>query len=112
MKKISFILSLAFTQFAMASTIDNTKITAILAGEVYGNVVILKISPKPTDTPDCQTNPNFNYGFDPTTEIGKVTLSMALAAYASAKSVYLNGYGDCNLSPSLGVERLRQISVQ
>jgi hypothetical protein len=112
MNKLIFLLALTFTQLSAASTINSTKITAILAGEVYGNVVLIKISAKPTDIPTCQTNPTLSYAFDPSTVVGKTTLSMALSAYAAGKDVYLNGYNDCNLSPSLGVERLRQIRVQ
>ena len=92
----------------MASDVETAKIKSILAGKVYGNIVFLEISTKP-NLPDghCQTNPRWNYAFDPTTEIGKVTLSIALTAYASQRDVYLNGYDNCDVYP--GVESLRQL---
>ena len=96
---------------SIASSINGTKIEAILAGEVYGNVVFLKINPKPPTLPGCQTNTIFNYAFNPTTEVGTVTMSMVLTAYAAGSNVYLNGYDVCTTN-SAGVEDLRQFQVQ
>lgn len=108
MKNIVPYLLISFCYSASASYVDPTKIVGVLAGETYGNTVFLQIEPKPATLPECQKNPLYNYAFDPTTEVGKVTLSMVLTAYASQKDVYLNGYDLCNTN-NAGVEDLRQI---
>ncbi len=114
MKYIVAIITLIYVQASVASTVNSTQITSILVGKVYGNVAFIGVSTKPilSDLPECQTNPNYNYAFDPTTEIGKVTLSIALTAYASQKPVFINGYSNCNLYPSVGVEELRQLMAK
>jgi hypothetical protein len=111
----NLILSISFLLFcnqsiAIGSTIDNTFIIEILAGEINGNVAILKISPKPTNSPSCATNPNFSYAFDISTEVGKATLSMVLTAYAANKKIYLDGDGSCSLYSR--IESLRQIRLK
>lgn len=108
-----FLVVLLFVQGSVfASTVDNTKIKSILAGQTYGNVVFLQIDPKPsTIDATCQQNSQYNFAFDPTTEIGKVTLSMVLTAYASQNDVYLDGDKLCGTN-SAGVEDVRQIWIK
>lgn len=60
MKGLLLIILLSLSSSAFASTIGNTKIKSILAGEVYGYKVFLEIDPKPSSIPSCQTNPDYN----------------------------------------------------
>ncbi len=111
MKKVLFI-GILLSNVSFASTIATTKISSILMGEAYGNVALIGISVKPGTVPACQTNPDYNYIIDLSTDVGKATLSLALTAYAAQKDVYLNGFDSCTLLPSVGVERLRQIWIK
>jgi len=95
---------------SFASSVDPTKITQVLAGPSYGNKVFLVISNKADITPDCQSNIRYNYVFDGTTEQGKITLSLVLAAYATQKNVWLGGKNTCLLHSS--VEDLGHIVVK
>ena len=108
-----FVIGLIFFQSsAFASTVESTKIKSILAGQAYGDIVFLQIDPKPENIDaDCQKNAEFNFAFDPTTEIGKVTLSMVLTAYASQNDVYLDGWKICDTNHA-GVEDVKQIWVK
>jgi hypothetical protein len=73
-KKLIVFIAIFFSQLSMASSISNTKITQVLMGEQYGNVVFVVLSTKPTTVPGCQTDGSFNYAFDPSTAVGKATL--------------------------------------
>ncbi len=97
-------------QSTFASTIMSTKIKSVLVGEVYGNKVFIELTVKPSVEASCQTNSDYSYIFDPTTEVGKITMSMLLTAYASGRDVYLNGYDTCTIYD--GVENLRQIWIK
>jgi len=108
--KYLFVFLLVLAPNAFSSTILSTTIESILVGEVYGNMVFIEISIKPSSEPSCQTNPNYSYVFDPTTEVGKVTMSLLLIAYASGEDVFLNGYDACTIYS--GVENLRQIWIK
>ncbi len=110
MRKAIIFICLFVSQVSFASTINSTKIIEVLAGEAYGDKVFLKVSVKPTNAPSCQTNPNYSFVFNPTTEVGKITFSMILAAYASGKNVYIDGWHNCNTYS--GVESIRQIRLQ
>ncbi len=110
--KASLVLLISFFSItSFASTVGNTKITHVLLGEVYGDIVFIGIETKPSfPSGHCNTHGIYNYVFNPTTEIGKATLSVVLAAYAAQKPIYINGYDTCNLYGS--VETLRQIRLQ
>ncbi len=95
---------------SLASSITTTKITRVLVGPGYGNNVILTINPLPDDLPDCQTNKGYNYVFDGTTEVGKMTLSSVLIAYSSRADVWLAGNGSCSLYS--GIESLKHIVIK
>ncbi|MET1257043.1 hypothetical protein [Aliikangiella maris] len=101
------ILILLFSFNVNASSVEPTKITKILVGPAYGNNVLITVSNKATDTPECQTNNNYQYAFDGSTESGKMTLSVVLAAYASKKDVWLGGYDRCDVFS--GTESLKHI---
>ena len=79
------------------SSIDPTKITQILIGPKFGNNVIIEISGTASNRPNCHTNQRWDYVFDGSTESGKATLSVVLAAYATQKDVWLAGAGGCGL---------------
>ncbi len=96
-----------FSMSSHASSIRTTKITQVLVGPYFGKNVLLTISDKATVLPPCQTNNYYNYVFDGTTEEGKMTLSVALAAYATQKDVWLGGTNTCSLFD--GVENLAHI---
>jgi hypothetical protein len=105
-----FIFQAMMIASAQASSVDPTQITRVLVGPNYGTKVILTISNKPAQVPACQTNPGYNYVFDASSEVGKITLSVVLTAYASGKSVWLGGSDQCDIYA--GVETLKHIVVQ
>ena len=108
MKRFFVLLLLVLmTALTHASDIRTTKITQVLVGPHYGNNVFLTISRKASDIPTCQTNTRYDYVFDGTTEDGKMTLSVVLAAYATQKDVWLGGKNTCLLHN--GVEDLKHI---
>jgi hypothetical protein len=96
MKKVLLLLCF-MAGISNASSVDPTKITKILVGPYYGNKVFLVLSNKPSDTATCNTNSRYTYVFDGTTPSGKMTLSLALAAYAAQKDVWLGGNGTCTI---------------
>jgi hypothetical protein len=111
MKKVmSILLVLLFSQASFSSTINPTKITRVLVGPGYGNTVYITVSVKPTGTPACQVNTGYDYAFDGTTAVGKMTLSVALAAYAAGKDVWLGGSNVCTFNNT--VENLAHIVSQ
>jgi hypothetical protein len=95
---------------ALASNVDPTQITRVLVGPNYGTKVILTISNKPAQVPACQTNLGYNYVFDASSEVGKITLSVVLTAYASGRNVWLGGSEQCDVYP--GIETLKHIVAQ
>lgn len=103
-------LTVLFTSQVFASNVNPTKITKVLVGPAYGNNVFLTVSIKPSDAPNCQNNTRYSYVFDGTTEVGKMTLSVVLSAYASQKDVWLGGADNCVLHN--GVESLKHIVAQ
>lgn len=108
MKKSNVLIcSLLFTGYSYASDVNPAKITQVLAGPSYGKQVLLTVSPTPSNLPSCQNNQWYSYVFDGTTDAGKITLSLALAAYAANKNVWLAGTGICTLRG--GVENLKHI---
>ncbi|ESP94641.1 hypothetical protein [Pseudoalteromonas luteoviolacea] len=107
MKKLLLVVGLVVSHSGLASSVDPTKITQVLVGPNYGKNVILTVSNKPTNAPSCQTNANYSYVFDGTTEVGKMTLSVVLAAYAAQKDVWLGGTDTCTLYG--GIENLKHI---
>jgi len=110
-KKILSILSfLLLPAIVNASDISTTKITQVLVGPSYGNKVFLTLSVKPTGLPSCQINTRYNYVFDGTTESGKMTLSVVLAAYATQNDVWLAGKNTCSFNST--VEDLKHIVVK
>lgn len=111
MKLIIPLILILISTPSVASIVKTAKVKKILAGEVYGNVVFLKVEPKPESTPDCQKNPTFSYAFNPTTDVGQVTLSLVLTAYASQSEVYIDGYDICD-NNSANVENLKQFELK
>jgi hypothetical protein len=114
MKKIiprySLLLLSLLSFNTIASTIDNTKISKILIGPQFYNNVFLVLDTKPSNIPGCQTNSAYSYVFDGTTDVGKMTLSAALSAYAAQKFVTIGGGNDCTLYGN--VENLNYILVK
>ena len=109
-KSYTLIFTLLLSGYSHASDVNPAKITQVLAGPSYGNQVLLTVSPTPSNLPSCQNNQWYSYVFDGTTEAGKITLSLALAAYAANKNVWLGGTGVCTLRG--GVENLKHIVVK
>lgn len=99
-----------FASSCFASSINTTKITRVLVGPGVGKNVMLTISPRPTNLPDCQTNQGYNYVFDGTTEVGKMTLGAVLTAYAAKSNVWLGGTGSCSLYNT--IENLKHIVIK
>lgn len=93
-----------------ATTINSTEITQLLVGPGFEKKVFLAVSKKPTEKAACNTNSNYTYVFDGTTEVGKNLLSIALAAYASKAAVKLGGYDVCTMYSN--VEDLKYINLQ
>lgn len=95
---------------ALASSVRPTKITKILVGPNYGNTVFITTQNKPTARPECHTNPWYDFAFDGTTESGKMTLSVALAAYTAQKNLWVGGSDTCSIYG--GVEDLNHIVTE
>ncbi|PCK31969.1 hypothetical protein [Pseudoalteromonas piscicida] len=110
MSSLFLFIFIIFSNLTFASSVNPTKITRILAGPGFGNNVMIAVSNKPKDAPSYQANAIYNYAFDGTTETGKMTLSLALAAYAAQKAVWLGGTATCTLYD--GIENLKHIVVQ
>lgn len=111
MKSFLFALLIVFPSVGFASYVPSTKITKVLLGEAYGDKAFIELETKPDIPSDhCQSNPNFSYVFDISTELGKATLSVVLSAYMAQKNVYVNGFDTCTIYS--GVENLRQIQLQ
>ena len=106
-KSYLYLLSFLLTMSSHASDVPSTKISEVLAGPHYNKNVILTVSTKATELPLCQTNPRYSYVFDGTTQEGKITLSIVLAAYAAQKDVWIRGKGTCSLYD--GIEDLAHI---
>ena len=95
--KIILTLLVLISVSVSASNVTTAKIVEVLVGPNYGNNVFLNVSPKPNGTPACKSNPEWDYVFDGSTDSGKITMSVALAAYAAGKEVWLAGSGNCTL---------------
>lgn len=109
MKKITFLLFILllsmWTGVTHASGYEG-KIIRILTGPTYGTKVFLSVNGDPGQT-GCHTNGSYNYVFDGATDSGKITLSVALSAYAAQKLVRVDGTSTCTIYN--GVENLQHI---
>lgn len=111
MKFLYIVLMLIVSNQVLAGFVNQTKIKELLIGKVYGDIVFIETETRPTlSSGHCADNASYSYVFDISTDVGKATLSIALAAYASKSPVYINGYDTCDLYE--GVEDLRQIRLQ
>ncbi|TDF41957.1 hypothetical protein EYS14_03695 [Alteromonadaceae bacterium M269] len=101
MKKVLIIVALMISMFAtnvsVASDANPTKITQVLVGPQYGNRVLITVSPKAPTVPGCQVSPWYDYSFDGSTESGKITLSVVMAAYAAQRNVWIGGKNTCTV---------------
>ena len=110
MKKI-MIIGLFLSCTANAADTGLTKIKEILVGSNFGTKVLLELTNKPQPAAGCNNNPRYSYVFDGGTNAGKILLSVALAAHAAQKDVYISGADLCNLFG--GVEDMNSIrSIQ
>lgn len=73
-------------------------------------MVMLTISNKPSEIPECQMDSGYNYILDGLTGSGKMTLCVALAAYTRQKDVWLDGKNTFTLYPEM--EDLKHIVAQ
>ncbi|MGP9800279.1 hypothetical protein [Rheinheimera sp. NSM] len=98
-----FIIASIFTVpfSAYSSDIIDTKITQVLVGPEYGTNVYITISPKAAGVPTCQASSRYDYGFDASTESGKITLSVILASYAAQKNVWIGGKDTCTVNSTI-----------
>ena len=116
MKKLFVGLAMAMligaSSSALASSSYTGKITGIHSGPNVGPITFIIVEgEKQVDVAvPCDNNLWYTYAFDASTEAGKVTLTMAMTAYAANKTVYLGGLETCNLHSS--VEDLRWIRLQ
>ena len=107
MKTLIGVLAALFALASQASDIRVTKITGILVGPAYGDKVFLTINPIPDDRVACNTNNEYTYVFNASTESGKIYLSVALAAHMAGKNVWLKGDDYCSIHTT--VENLAHI---
>lgn len=98
------------TMHIHASVVKHTTITKVLAGPEYGDIVFITINNKSESTPKCQNNPGHDYAFDPTTDMGLVTLNLVIEAYVHQKVVQISGTDKC--SNFSNVEDLRYIMLK
>ena len=97
MRVLLLICAFVFSLNSYASSITPTKITRILVGPEYGNLVFLSLDPLPSNRPDCNMDTTYMYVFDGTTDAGKMYLSVALAAHMSGGDVRASGNGLCSI---------------
>jgi len=98
MKKIlqMFILYLGFIQPVFAGLTFTGKILSILTGPAYGSSVLIEVDGDSSGERGCLPNGNFDFGFDGSTENGKIYLSTLLTAYAAQKTVRLESTSTCS----------------
>ncbi len=109
MKKLLITATILFCMSGSvkASDVASTTIKEVAVGPLFGNNVFIALSSIPTDSPTCHTNSGYSYVFDASTESGKITLSVVLAAYATKTNIKIGGISDCVIYN--GVENLNYI---
>jgi hypothetical protein len=88
-----------------SGTINN-----LLTGKVYQGNVFIQLDGAKNGTSDCQTHPHYDFAFDPTTDEGKVYLSLILTAHSTQKEVTITGYDTCLTRG--GIQDLRSIQLK
>lgn len=96
MRIILCLIAVLVSSGVNASVAKETKITKVLAGPDYGDLVFVTVSVKPLNLPKCQSNPGHDFAFDPTTDMGKVTLELVMDAYIHQKVVQIAGGNECD----------------
>ncbi len=111
---MKYVLPIFFAFFcanASSTTVNGTEVKSILVGKYYGDKAFIEIESKP-EIPNghCQSNGTYNYVLDTSTELGRLTLSLVLTAYAAKSSILIDGYDTCDTFG--GVEDLKQFQLQ
>lgn len=89
-------LALLFaSHFAVAGTVT-AKVDTLLAGPDYGTRLFVGIAGV-LSKPACSTNSNFSFVIDTAAPGAKVWVAMLHIAYATGKSVYVQGANTCAL---------------
>ncbi|TDF34643.1 hypothetical protein EYS14_23075 [Alteromonadaceae bacterium M269] len=109
MKKFGLLLAALVSANAMALPVYRGTIDNILTGQVYQGNVLIQVDGTETNPATCQTHPNYDLVFDPTTEEGKAYLSIILTAQTTQRAVVLTGYDTCNAIN--GIQDLRSIQL-
>ena len=110
MKRLVLMLGiLSCCSTGLASNIFETRITGVLAGPFYGDLVFLQLSTRPDVLPNCATNPQYTYVFDASSTSGQHTLALVRLAFEKRQPVWLAGLDTCALFPD--TEDLRHIKL-
>ncbi len=103
---MAFFLALSFAPSVNAGSISST-ITQVHNSSA--NKILITLAQTPTNGPSCATNSQYQFAFDPTTDLGKSQLSLVLTAYAMGAEVNVGGNNVC--SQVADIENLRWIRL-
>ena len=103
---MAFFLALSFAPSVNAGSISST-ITQVHNSSA--NKILITLAQTPTNGPSCATNSQYQFAFDPTTDLGKSQLSLVLTAYAMGAEVNVGGNNVC--SQVADVENMRWIRL-
>lgn len=96
MRKLFLSLSLMASVSAYAGGItSNVSFIQVNAGTSWPELVAIKFTSMPTNSPSCATDSHGRFATSLSTEAGKAIYSMALAAQASGKTLEVFGKGTC-----------------
>ena len=95
--------------FAISSTNVGT-ILQIKAGPQSGSQAYIQLGGNALAFENCQNNGTWHYSIDISGDMGKATLSLALAAYTANKTVKIFGLDTCN--NTTGVEDIDQLILK
>jgi hypothetical protein len=96
MKKIlSSLCFITTTNIFAAGITSNVSFIQVNAGTSWPDLVAIKFTSMPSNSPSCATDSLGRFATTLTTEAGKAIYSMALAAQASGKTLEVFGKGTC-----------------
>lgn len=84
---------------SFASTSTGT--ISVIYSSPSSDLVYIAVNPAPTARPACSTHGSLYYAFDASTSAGKAVLASALTAYATGKTVRVDGTSSCTLYPNV-----------
>ena len=109
MKKL-LTLALTLASFNAFSTYyAGGVIKTVTLGKAYENKAFFWVEGSPSKKAECQDNKSANFALDISTETGKATYSLILAAQMSGTKVNVSGTGSCDIYG--GIEDLNWVTA-